>query len=224
MANFTDFNDNNSTIYMVTVGVDEAAGHSYSVAFKVVSISILLLLMVFIIGVNSLVILAFSGNHIPRTKSNFYMLQLAIADVCVGFVMPVNVFSIAVDSLTNNTMFCVFETAVTIGVVSASTCSILALTIDRLEALMKSLEYTSDMSPRMYFERSALVWFFPCVLCIILPFAWHNDLQDTPVTKFINNGLSSLTKVQRIGLKRFRNEQSSPLTSLVFLRFESLTN
>ncbi|ELU03804.1 hypothetical protein CAPTEDRAFT_199249 [Capitella teleta] len=180
MANFVDSNDN-STIYMVTEDTDEDAEHSYSETFKAVSISILLLLTVFIIGVNSLVILAFAGNHIPRTKSNFYMLLLAIADVCVGFVLPINVISIAVDSLANNTTFCMFETAVTIGVLSSSTCCILALTIDRLEALRKALEYSSDMSLRMYFERSAFVLFFPCVLCLILPFAWHNDLQDTPV-------------------------------------------
>ncbi|ELT99425.1 hypothetical protein CAPTEDRAFT_190684, partial [Capitella teleta] len=135
-----------STVSMVTGGAEETVDMDYSMTFKAASISILLFLMVLIIGVNSLVILAFAGNHIPRTKSNFYLLQLAIADVGVGVVMPVNVVSIAVNSFARNSTFCVLETAITMCVVSGSTCCNLGLTLDRLEALTKSVTYSSDMT------------------------------------------------------------------------------
>lgn len=155
--------------------------HRYSVTFKVVSILILIILMIILIGVNSLVVFSFLFKHIPRTRANFYMFQLAIADLSVGFVMPFNIISIAFDSLSDSTTFCMVETGITIFILVGSVCCILGLTIDRLQALHESLNYIAEMTQKQYIIRTLSTWFFPFVLCFILPMFWHNALPETPV-------------------------------------------
>jgi hypothetical protein len=57
----------------------------------------------------------------------------------------------------------------------------LSMTFDRLQSLKNSLTYDSEMTTRRYIGRTLQVWLLPIILIFILPFAWHNELSETPL-------------------------------------------
>ncbi|ELU15605.1 hypothetical protein CAPTEDRAFT_213949 [Capitella teleta] len=155
--------------------------YQYTTLYKALQCILLLGCAVILVGLNSLVVLSFLFKRIPRTLSNFYMFQLAIADGATGFFVFFNVFSNIFYTLSKSTAYCMFETIPAISCLMASTFCILGLTIDRLRALRNPLVYIPDMTTKKYITSALGVWIIPVTVFFILPMAWYPHLEDTPL-------------------------------------------
>ncbi|ELU03187.1 hypothetical protein CAPTEDRAFT_195578 [Capitella teleta] len=155
--------------------------HQYSTQYKVSTVALFAACTVIIAGLNALVIISFLFKGIPRTQSNFYMFQLAIADGLLGLSMPINMLSSISYALSKNTPYCAFETLWTVSCVMASGFGILCLTRDRFQALRYPLVYDSDMTTKRYIASTLLVWLIPVSVFFVLPQIWFQGLEDTPL-------------------------------------------
>ena len=160
-----------------------SANGQKTVHYKIASSVIFITTTFFLIGLNSLVIISYLFKRIPRTLPNFYIFHMAMADILVGFSLPVNMMTVIFESLSRNTNYCKVETLCPVCCMMASNICSLALTSDRWQALKNSLTYDSSMTTKRFIERSLLVWVIPILGYLILPMAWSNDLTNTPLKK-----------------------------------------
>ena len=137
-------------------------------------------LMVLIIG-NGLIFAVFHNSEYVRTVSNYYILQLAIADFSVGLLMPVHIAMYIHPYILDNLHVCLFHYTSLLLCQSASISSLVALTFDRFRAVTWPLHYHETLTRKQYIRSVIIVWSIPLTLGFILPMFWHNDWDKVPV-------------------------------------------
>jgi hypothetical protein len=108
--------------------------------------------------------------------TNYYVVQLAVADFAVGIVMPFHVAAFFKEEIvTANIKVCVLRYASIMLFATCSICGLVALTGDRFLAITDPLRYHDKMTTRRYVISGVAMW-APCILLIfLLPMFWHND-------------------------------------------------
>ncbi|XP_046555483.1 cardioacceleratory peptide receptor-like [Haliotis rubra] len=135
----TGFNDSDLTVSTNTTPTD------VFYFYKTEQISFLCVLFIFIIVGNSMVILTITLTKNRRSRMNFFILNLAIADLSAGLV---NVFTDMIWKTTIDWHAGLVGCKLVryfMGVVTyASTYALVALSIDRLDAIARPLSFTGS--------------------------------------------------------------------------------
>ena len=147
---------------------------------------ILFVMMMLICIGNGLIFTAFWRSAKLKTITNFYIIQLAIADFGLGLILP---FHMAIffqrEIVTENVMACVLRYASFTFFAAASMCGLVGLTYDRYFAVNDPLQYHCATSVKRYVVSALLIWSIPLVLGIILPLLWHNDMSaECPICDY----------------------------------------
>ena len=160
------------------------SGHHYATPPVVGLVAVVLegLLMVLILLGNGLVLAVYLRSPSLHTVSNFYIIQLAVADICVGALMPMHiVMYLHPRWMTKYLHLCLFRYTSMLLFQSASIASLVALTWDRFNAVVRPLHYHENVTGRGYVRGVVAVWLFPLTLGFLLPMFWH--IVSTETTK-----------------------------------------
>ena len=142
-----------------------------------VAVVLLLILIVVICISNGLVFIVFLRSRRLRTITNFYIMQLAIADFGVGTSLPFNVATyFEYEIVLTNSKACAVLFAYYLLFCAASFCGLSALTYDRYLAITDPLRYHDVMTPKRYVISGLFIWVPSLVIGFLLPMMWHNDI------------------------------------------------
>ncbi|XP_070575605.1 histamine H3 receptor-like [Ptychodera flava] len=130
----------------------------------VLGIFMSIMLLVTVIG-NLLVILAFVTDEPLRTVSNYYLLNLAIADLLIGcFCIPVYIPYILTGEWTGGRPLCLIWLTVDYVVCTASTLNIMLISWDRYMLVTRGLSYHASQTTKKAIIHMAVVWVLATLL------------------------------------------------------------
>ena len=153
MEIISTISDSNSTIY-----ISEADYGSGVLLMSISAAVIITVLMVVICLGNVLVIMAFARNRSLRSGNNYFILQLAIADLLVGLSMPVQFLSWVYPDSMAWPHLCIMRYSISFLSMAASIFALLCLTIDRAIALSWPLTYSSRLTRRRVILGAMFIW------------------------------------------------------------------
>ncbi|ELT94101.1 hypothetical protein CAPTEDRAFT_139399 [Capitella teleta] len=138
-------------------------------------------LFLFICFTNGTLLAAFVHKESLRTISNYYIIQMAVADFSVGLWMPMHIVMFLKPQVLGNMTLCTFRYASLLFSMSGSITSLLAMTYDRLSAILHPLHYQASMTSKRYVLSAVVVWLWPVSLAAVT-MAYHNEWHELPVT------------------------------------------
>lgn len=136
---------------------------------------VLPVLVVTICLTNGLVIVLLLRAPSLRTKSNFFLGQLAIADFSMGPMLVYNIITLSNGSIVFQPYRCVLRTSTLVFSAWASLCGLAGVTCDRYLAITQPMRYLLPTPSSRYICYAALIWFPPFVLGFLLPSLWYNE-------------------------------------------------
>ena len=149
--------------------------------FVVFAITIEAILMVLICVTNGTVLVAFVRTPGLRTITNYYIVQMAVADLSVGLWMSMHMAMFVLPHvLVENISLCTLRYASLLLSLGGSITSLLAMTYDRLSAILHPLHYHGNMTMRRYILSALCVWAWPVTMATV-SMAWHNEWSDVAV-------------------------------------------
>lgn len=111
-----------------------------------------------IIG-NILVMVAFLNDRQLRITRNYYIFNLAVADLVIGvFVIPIYSSTIWMNDWVLTRQFCVVWIIINQTAVLNSHAAILLITYDRYRLVQNAMCYTANETPEKAFRRIITVW------------------------------------------------------------------
>ena len=133
-------------------------------------ISCIIVLSIFIIIMNSLVIITFVRfEGLRQNNNNLLVLSLSVADFYVG--LAGNCLSIFFLSTKKKSISVLQDTGYIFIPLSTGTfiscLTLILMTLDRLLAVTKPLHYHRIMPKNLFLSLLSLTWFVPCLLAII---------------------------------------------------------
>lgn len=145
----------------------------------------LVLIMLATIFGNLLVISAVYLYHRLRRMTNFFIISLAVSDLCVAL----GHLPLRIDNSVHNNHWCFdkeegdFTTCaywVVMDTVfsSASMCNLVIISIDRFLAITKPFEYQSRMTKRVGFSLIAFVWVYAMLWGVLSLVNWEGGSQS----------------------------------------------
>ena len=139
------------------------------------------LLAVTIVSGNFIVFLAFGRSGRASKGQNFYILQLAIADFTLGLLLPFHIVTFVYPVILRNIYVCVLRFSSALFFMSASILSLLALTVDRYQAIHQPLTYKQDLSFARRAAASSGIWIFSLLIGCIPSFIWNQGWSNTKI-------------------------------------------
>ena len=172
MCVFTRLSDGetvcNCSAWLVAVYAEEKIRVT-SIIYAVIELT----LMVIICFGNILVIAAIFRCERLWTMPNHLILNLAIADLCIGLLMPLQAAMFLKRSILKNVQVCLFRYTSLLLFMSVSFLFLLAISYDRYMAVFWPLHY-SIMNKRKHCVIIVLSWILPLIVMLIVPIFWHN--------------------------------------------------
>ena len=145
-----------------------------------------LFLMIFICLGNSLVFMAFYQNLQLRTITNYYILQLAIADFCVGINMALHALMYVYQDIWKNIAICLISYTTLGTLLLASGYCLIAITYDRYMALIYPLRYHQILTKTRCLVTSGLIWGAAFLLGFVLPIIINVHIRTSDLCDFTN--------------------------------------
>ncbi|XP_041476646.1 neuropeptide S receptor-like [Lytechinus variegatus] len=149
---------------------------------KHIQLAILWILFTLIIVGNGIVLIALWLVRHKKSRLNFFITNLAVADICVGlFSVGLDIIDRQTPEFTGGDIACKLYRYVQAYVVLASSYQLVALSFDRFFAIVFPMDFTGSG------KRSTLLaaggWLLPSVLCITSAVVFQVDLLDSPDRK-----------------------------------------
>ena len=168
----------------ITVSLGEEQCHGSSagtVSLRWIFAAIMLFFTLIICSGNGLVILVFLRSPKLRTMTNFYIIQLAVADFSLGLTLPFNVAVMFEPQLVLvYSVVCALRYSLYLMFGAASIFSLTALTYDRYLAITDPLRYHDVMTLKRYVINGAMIWSPAVVVGLIIPAFWHRPFASCP--------------------------------------------
>ncbi|XP_071945634.1 alpha-2A adrenergic receptor-like [Antedon mediterranea] len=141
-----------------------------------IAVGIEAVLEIFIVFGNILVIVSIIGyQSLRRTKTNRYLLSLAISDLLVGLVIPIGLVSkYFPDFFFRSVQICVMPFCLMITLCCASIFNLMALSFDRYVAITNPLKYPLLMTSSRSNAIIACAW-SGAILVGTTPLYWHEE-------------------------------------------------
>ena len=172
---FTLWNDsevNNTTLSPNTT--DNFTSTDY---VMIISVVIQIVMFFVIIFGNSLVIHAVRRAKHLQTRTNYFIVQLAIADILVAAVLPFHIALFLYHNLLDNIYICLLRYTSVLATVLLSVLCLLCMTYDRLLALLYPIHYQLKMTKTTFRVMSAIAW-ITAFASGFTPMVWYNDMPN----------------------------------------------
>ncbi|XP_019613610.1 PREDICTED: neuropeptide S receptor-like [Branchiostoma belcheri] len=168
----------NQTANVSTQAGGSLKGTIYSLwqySFKTEQLVTLWVLFVFIVVGNSLVLLIMWLERNKRSRMNFFILNLAIADLSAGLfnVLPEIVHRFVVEWIAGNTL-CKIVKYTQAVLLYASTYVLVAMSIDRYDAIVHPLQFIREHKSKVMI---GMAWGLACVFSVPSPVIFAVRLQ-----------------------------------------------
>lgn len=122
---------------------------------------------------NILVCFAVVQDRKLWTVTNFFLVSLSVADVCVGaFAIPCALLT-SVGIPRYNLELCLLMLSILIMLTMSSTYSLLAISVDRYIAILNPLRYKSIMTPNNSFILIVTAWIVAFLSGLMPLMGWH---------------------------------------------------
>ncbi|XP_070142877.1 octopamine receptor Oamb isoform X2 [Drosophila kikkawai] len=187
---------------------------------NLISLAILEFINVLVIGGNCLVIAAVFCSNKLRSVTNFFIVNLAVADLLVGLaVLPFSATWEVFKVWIFGDVWCRIWLAVDVWMCTASILNLCAISLDRYVAVTRPVTYPSIMSTKKAKSLIAGIWVLSFVICFPPLVGWKDQkavIQPTysrgNSTLFYATTMSSSEDGQ-LGLDSIKETPPSPASS-----------
>ncbi|XP_013390414.1 adenosine receptor A1 [Lingula anatina] len=154
----------------------------YTLLWQIYLAAELLIAVVAIFG-NSLVIYVVLKNRRLRTVTNYFITNLALADLLVGLIgIP---FAILSDNnLPRDFYGCLLVNSMLVVLTQSSIFSLLAIALERFAAIKSPFKYQALWTKKLAMILNALTWIFSILIGLVPVFGWNLGQPDKDGCRF----------------------------------------
>lgn len=134
---------------------------------------------------NLLVCAAVGLNRKLRTVTNYFLVSLAVADICVGTIAIPCAILTDVGLPRYNFYLCLLMLSVLIMFTQSSIFSLLAVAVERYVAIFMPLRYRVLMTPRNALMVILSTWLLACLIGLVPLMGWHKKPPDSSYCFFV---------------------------------------
>ncbi|XP_054474341.1 adenosine receptor A1-like [Anoplopoma fimbria] len=134
---------------------------------------------------NLLVCAAVGLNRKLRTVTNYFLVSLAVADVCVGAVAIPCAILTDVGLPRHNLYLCLLMLSVLIMLTQSSIFSLLAVAVERYVAIFMPFRYQVLMTPRNALLVILTTWLLAFLIGLVPLMGWHKTPPDSGYCFFV---------------------------------------
>ncbi|XP_034384006.1 adenosine receptor A1-like [Cyclopterus lumpus] len=138
-----------------------------------------------IIG-NLLVCAAVGLNRKLRTVTNYFLVSLAVADVCVGTIAIPCAILTDIGLPRHNLYLCLLMLSVLIMFTQSSIFSLLAVAVERYVAIFMPFHYQAMMTPRNAVLVILTTWLLAFLIGLVPLMGWHKTPADSGHCFFVS--------------------------------------
>ncbi|XP_030369178.1 octopamine receptor Oamb [Scaptodrosophila lebanonensis] len=189
---------------------------------NLISLAILEFINVLVIGGNCLVIAAVFCSNKLRSVTNFFIVNLAVADLLVGLaVLPFSATWEVFKVWIFGDVWCRIWLAVDVWMCTASILNLCAISLDRYVAVTRPVTYPSIMSTKKAKSLIAGIWVLSFVICFPPLVGWKDQKPAVQPTYMRGNytlyyaTTMSSTQEQELQLDSLKEQQQTGAGSLV---------
>ncbi|KAL7729981.1 hypothetical protein ACLKA6_009279 [Drosophila palustris] len=143
---------------------------------SLISLAVLEFINVLVIGGNCLVIAAVFCSNKLRSVTNFFIVNLAVADLLVGLaVLPFSATWEVFKVWIFGDVWCRIWLAVDVWMCTASILNLCAISLDRYVAVTRPVTYPSIMSTKKAKSLIAGIWVLSFVICLPPLVSWNDN-------------------------------------------------
>ena len=167
--------NNTTTIWPADAQVNGTAGGAVvpNVATIVIISFVVTLLAVLTAGGNIMVMVSFKMDKQLQTVSNYFLLSLAVADLCIGlFSMPLYTVYLLMDRWPLGPIICDVWLSIDYTMSNASVANLLLISFDRYLSVTRPLTYRAKRTPKRAAIMISLAWVISALLWTPWVFAW----------------------------------------------------
>ncbi|MEE6473718.1 hypothetical protein FKM82_010149 [Ascaphus truei] len=113
------------------------------------------------------------------TVTNYFLVSLAVADVCVGTLAIPCAILTDLGIPRYNLNLCLFMLSILIMLTMCSTFSLLAVAVDRYIAILNPLRYKSIMTPTNTLTVIMMTWILAFLIGLVPMMGWHKPPSST---------------------------------------------
>lgn len=133
---------------------------------------------------NLLVIIVFFKFESLKSVKNYYVISLATADLLVGLIGIPCAITVSV-GLPANFQACIFMSSLLLLLCTSSILSLVAVTIDRLVAILHPLHYQTNMTHRSALLIIGVCWTLATLIGLLPLMGWNKGHPRVPSCFFM---------------------------------------
>lgn len=154
----------------------------YSTVHLILTVSIVTFIILIIVGGNLLVVLSIYTDKNLKSKQNWFIASLAVADFLLGLIiMPFSLTNEVMGYWYFGSVWCDLWKAIDVLLCTASILSICLISLDRYWCITKALTYPRQRTATRAALMIAAVWVLSLIVCVPPLIGWKNPL---PVTDY----------------------------------------
>lgn len=134
---------------------------------------------------NLLVCTAVGINHKLRTVTNYFLVSLAVADICVGTIAIPCAILTDIGVPRDNFYLCLLMLSVLIMFTQSSIFSLLAVAVERYIAIFMPFRYQVLMTPRNAGLVILATWLLSFLIGLVPLMGWHKTPPDSGYCFFV---------------------------------------
>ncbi|XP_042156496.1 adenosine receptor A2b-like [Oncorhynchus tshawytscha] len=134
---------------------------------------------------NLLVCAAVGLNRKLRTVTNYFLVSLAVADICVGALAIPCAILTGVGVPRHNLYLCLLMLSVLIMLTQSSIFSLLAVAVERYVAIFLPFRYHTLMTPRNAILVILVTWVLAFLIGLVPLMGWHKTPPDSGYCFFV---------------------------------------
>uniref|UniRef100_UPI0037E8639C adenosine A2c receptor n=1 Tax=Semicossyphus pulcher TaxID=241346 RepID=UPI0037E8639C len=144
------------------------------------------LVIAFLSTIGNLLVCAAVGlNRKLRTVTNYFLVSLAVADICVGAIAIPCAILTDVGLPRHNLYLCLLMLSVLIMFTQSSIFSLLAVAVERYIAIFMPFRYRVLMTPRNAVLVILAMWLLAVLIGLVPLMGWHKTPPDTGYCFFV---------------------------------------
>eukprot|EP00105_Crassostrea_gigas_P016404 XP_011433775.1 PREDICTED: alpha-2A adrenergic receptor [Crassostrea gigas] len=181
MMNLTGSNYSNTTI---SSGSERVLPPGYSTVHLILTVTIVTIIILIIVGGNLLVVVAIYTDKNLKSKQNWFIASLAVADCLLGLIiMPFSLTNEVMGYWYFGSVWCDLWKAIDVLLCTASILSICLISLDRYWCITKALTYPRQRTATRAALMIAAVWILSLIVCVPPLIGWKNPLpvNDYPL-------------------------------------------